>query len=78
LQIVVIFFFNSAIKHAKTWYLHYLFLLKQVLDGFGRKTVMIASQLLGGACCVAAALVNEDWLVTVLSLVGENHSQNFN
>ncbi len=46
-------------------------MFKKVLNSLGRRTVTIFSQILAGVCCVAAAFVEDSWLVTTLTLAGK-------
>ncbi|TRY79719.1 hypothetical protein TCAL_01982 [Tigriopus californicus] len=42
-----------------------------VMDGFGRKTILIFCQILAGATCIAAGFVQQNWLITTLTLIGK-------
>ena len=41
-----------------------------VMDGWGRKPILVFCQFLAGTTCIAAAFPEEDWLVLTLTLLG--------
>eukprot|EP00095_Tigriopus_kingsejongensis_P002789 maker-scaffold728_size105512-snap-gene-0.21 protein:Tk02789 transcript:maker-scaffold728_size105512-snap-gene-0.21-mRNA-1 annotation:"hypothetical protein LOTGIDRAFT_108247" len=42
-----------------------------VMDGFGRKTILVFCQVLAGVTCIGAGFAAQDWLVTTLTLAGK-------
>ena len=47
----------------------------QVVDGFGRKTILVFCQALAGATCIIAAFIPKDFqnVIVTLTLAGTNH-----
>ena len=46
-----------------------------VMDGWGRKPILVFTQILAGVTCIIAGLNIPDWLITTMTLLGriEDH-----